>query len=422
MAVALKDFNKMTKDELLSYQTHIQNLLQQHYLKECQAVDTGNLEIIKKVCNLDVKNDMSPDVWAHFWNNKEHLDIDENNIDLYIFLSGLDGFDDALEKHSNDSLNYLDFTFLESMMLFNMYDEKRADLFEKMLSHEKFNQALQNVLDNKIDEFYRKGSFNQTAMDMLVNHEMISLDNSFDAFNGENRYIIVRSNRGLLSLWETALRHHQLPLQWDEPRIRDWVIHHWHSMEIKTLNVMVQEYFQDSPLSFQEFPSLIGENQNSLGAILKAKLNETSDNPQESAQDKKVIQEYAFLLNRNEDYANWIINLPHDNWKCLNNFIPVFIKGLAEAYSDNNLEDLPQTNRNLYTFLSSIRQENAHVYEKIQLATPDVIATMLNRHPDSAEGYQRFINEFGKISLSLKLNSTLIEQDNTPDDTPSFKV
>jgi hypothetical protein len=422
MAVELKDFNNMTKDELLSYQTHIQNLLQQHYLKECQAVDTGNLEIIKKVCNLDVKNDMSPDVWAHFWNNKEHLDIDENNIDLYIFLSGLDGFDDALEKHSNDSLNYLDFTFLESMMLFNMYDEKRANLFEKMLRHEKFNQALQNVLDNKIDEFYRKGSFTQTAMDMLVNHEMISLDNSFDAFNGENRYIIVRSNRGLLSLWETALRHHQLPLQWDEPRIRDWVIHHWHSMEIKTLNVMVQEYFQDSPLSFQEFPSLIGENQNSLGAILKAKLNETSDNPQDSAQDKKVIQEYAFLLNRNEDYANWIINLPHDNWKCLNNFIPVFIKGLAEAYSDNNLEDLPQTNRNLYTFLSSIRQENAHVYEKIQLATPDVIATMLNRHPDSAEGYQRFINEFGKISLSLKLNSTLIEQDNTPDDTPSFKV
>jgi hypothetical protein len=422
MAVALKDFNKMTKDELLSYQTHIQNLLQQHYLKECQAVDTGNLEIIKKVCNLDVKNDMSPDVWAHFWNNKEHLDIDENNIDLYIFLSGLDGFDDALEKHSNDSLNYLDFTFLESMMLFNMYDEKRVNLFEKMLRHEKFNQALQNVLDNKIDEFYRKGSFTQTAMDMLVNHEMISLDNSFDAFNGENRYIIVRSNRGLLSLWETALRHHQLPLQWDEPRIRDWVIHHWHSMEIKTLNVMVQEYFQDSPLSFQEFPSLIGENQNSLGAILKAKLNETSDNPQESAQDKKVIQEYAFLLNRNEDYANWIINLPHDNWKCLNNFIPVFIKGLAEAYSDNNLEDLPQTNRNLYTFLSSIWQENAHVYEKIQLATPDVIATMLNRQPDSAEGYQRFINEFGKISLSLKLNSTLIEQDNAPDDTPSFKV
>lgn len=425
MAVEFKDFNDMGKDELLGYQAHIQSLLAQYHLKECQAIDTGDIETIKKVCNLDVKNDLSPEAWAYFWKGKDHLDIDENNIDLYIFLSNLDGFDSSLETYTKNHPNYLDFTFIESMMLLNMCEEKRIGLFEKMLSHDKFHDTLQNVLDNKIYEFYRKGPFTQSAMDILMNEEMISLSalgNNLNIFDGVNRYITVRNNRGLFSVWEAAVRHHQLPLEWEEDRIRDWVVHHWYSMEMKTLNVLSQEYFQDKPLSFTDFSRFIGEDQNNLGVLLKKKLNEASDNPQESNEDKTVIREYAILLNQNEDYANWVMSLPHDSWKCLDNFIPVLIKGLAEAYSDNNLNELSQANRNLYAFLASIKEDNPEVYEKIQLTTPELIATILNRQPDNAETYQKFINEFGKISLALKLNTVLLEDDNVEDDKPSFKV
>lgn len=418
--ISINDLDNLSREELLAYQKHIGQLLKAHYVKDIQAIDTQDVATVRKAFNLDENNDVPEEVWTYFWKDRSHVDIDGSNIDFFMLMLDLDGFSASEKKSNTLDHNYQDYSFTQSLILYSMFEEDRFEIFETLFAHPKTHAMLVKLIETR--EFFDvKNSYCPQIIDKLLENRLISLNQDFSVFDDPAAHNKIFRNQGLFSLWEAAVRKHQL--DWQEDKLRNFVSQNWFRLDMTTLNVLRHEYFQDNLLSFAELKDLIGPDESNLGFLLAKKLNDVAgDNSSNSAVFKKkenVIENYGYLLNRSEPYVTWLFDLPHDNWTCLKKCIPTIIEGIACAYSNTFLDELPQTHRNVYRFLASIKKDNVELYEQIQQQTPDVMAKLIVKNPGNAGEYKLFLNEFGKLSLNLKLNLAL---DNPESDTQEAQI
>lgn len=416
--ISINDLNNLSREELMEYQKHIYQLLSAYYVKDTQAIDTQDVAIVKRTFNLDENNDVPEEIWAYFWKDRSHVDIDHSNIDFFMLMLDLDGFFTSEKKSNATDHNYIDYSFTQSLIFYSMYEADRFEIFETLFAHPKTHAIIVNLLKNQTEDFLSRGPYNPRVIDKLLDNNLVSLKQDYSCFsnasNGNGIGINILRNQGLFSMWEAAVRYHQL--DWSEDNLRCCVSQNWFRMDIATLNILQYEYFKDNPLSFSQLKDFIAEDENSLGFLLAKKLNATVGNDtNHSAVFKKqedVIDNYGFVLNRQEPYVEWILGLPHDNWTCLEKCLPTIIEGMAGAYSNTFMDELPQTHRNVYRFLASIKEDNPELYEKIQLQTPEIMAKLMNKKPGNIDEYKLFLNEFGKLSLNLKLNVGLDSPEN----------